>query len=81
MNKSQIRYEDRVSKSRIVCFVAVACAGKLGQAKNSSFQKPSRSSLVCPKLYFCKQLSLVVDKKDQRTAKMAIKISLAFRSF
>ena len=40
MNKSQIRYEDRVSKSRIVCFVAVACAGKLGQAKNSSFQKP-----------------------------------------
>ena len=53
MNKSQIRYEDRVSKSRIVCFVAVACAGKLGQAKNSSFQKPSRSSLLSvPKVIF-----------------------------
>ena len=54
MNKSQIRYEDRVSKSRIVCFVAVACAGKLGQAKNSSFQKPSRSSFSVTKVVFLK---------------------------
>ena len=37
--------------------------------------------IVCPKLFFCKQLNLVVNKQDLRTGKTAIKIFLAFRSF
>ena len=36
--------------------------------------------LVCPKLFFCKQLSLVVNKEGQRTMKTAVKIFLAFPS-
>ena len=32
--------------------------------------------LVCPKLFFCKQLSLLVNKWGQRTTKTAIKIFL-----
>ena len=38
-------------------------------------------SLVCPMLFFCKHLSLAVNKKGQRTMKMTIKIFLAFRAF
>ena len=38
-------------------------------------------SLVCPMLFFCKHLSLVVDKQGQRTTKTAIKIFLVFGLF
>ena len=40
-----------------------------------------KSYLVFPKLFFCKQLSLVVNKQGQRTMKMAIKIFLTFQLF
>ena len=55
--------------------------------KNRIIPLPSESvlterlRLVCPKLFFCKQLSLVVNKYDQRTMKIAIRICLAFQSF
>ena len=38
-------------------------------------------TLVWPDIFFCKHLSLVVNKQDQRTMKMVIKIFLAFPSF
>ena len=37
--------------------------------------------LVWPDLFFCKHLSLVVNKQDQSTMKMAMKIFLAFPLF
>ena len=39
--------------------------------------QPYCAPLVCPKYFFCKQLSLVVNKQGQRTMKTAIKIFLA----
>ena len=39
------------------------------------------SILVRPMLFFCKQLSLVVNKQDKRTIKKTIKIFFTFRLF
>ena len=39
------------------------------------------ANIVCPDLFFCKKLSSVLNKQDQRTMKMAIRIFLAFPSF
>ena len=38
-------------------------------------------NLVCPMLFFCKHLSLVVNKEGQRTMKMAIRMFLALQWF
>ena len=51
---------------------------------NECFKKPIADKghqLVCPKLFFYKQLSLVVNKQGQKTMKKAIKIFLAFQLF